>query len=74
MERNLESNAARFKCYALVIGKATDGTDTAQFAISFREIVNEYNVTEEIASLVTLKDTVKSLDLCGTVETMVRFK
>lgn len=74
MKRNLESNAAKFKCYALAIGKATDGTDTALFAISSREIVNEYNVTEEIASLVALKDTVKSLDLCGTLETMVRLE
>lgn len=51
----MESSAANFRCYALVIDEATD---TAQLAFSFRELDNEY-VIEEMASLVPLKDAMK---------------
>jgi len=44
----------------LAIDEVTDATDTAQFAICIRGIDNKYNITEEMASLVLLKDTTKS--------------
>ncbi|XP_053434943.1 fatty acid-binding protein, heart-like [Nycticebus coucang] len=43
---------------------STDATHTAQLAIFIRSADDEYNVTEEIASLVPLKDTTKLRDLC----------
>ena len=39
---------------------STDDTDTAQVALFIRGTDDEYNVTEEVASLVPLKDTNKS--------------
>ena len=40
----------------------------AQLAIFIRGTDNKYNVTEAIASLVSLKDTTKSLDLCEALK------
>ena len=67
IEIHLESKAANFKFYALAIDKRTDTTDAAQLDIFLRDTDNEYNVTEEMASLVPLTNqlnhqTAKSLD------------
>ncbi|XP_041419118.1 general transcription factor II-I repeat domain-containing protein 2-like [Xenopus laevis] len=71
VERCLKSKAAKFKYYALAVDESTDATDTAQLAIFMRGIDNEYNVTEEMASLVPLKDTTKSRDLYEAVKNML---
>lgn len=55
IERSLESKAADLKFYALATGDGTDATDAAQLAIFIRRIDNKY-ITEEMASLVPLKD------------------
>ena len=68
MERSLESKAANFKFYALATDDSTDATDTAQPAIFISGIDDEFNVTEEMASLVPLKDTTKSKDLYEAVK------
>lgn len=59
----MESKDANFKLYALVIDGRTDVTDMAQSAIFTKDINKEYNVTEEMPSLMPLKGTAKSLDL-----------
>lgn len=61
IERHLESEAANFTFFALVIDEGTDATDTAQLDISIRGIDNEYSNTEEIAFLVQLKDKIDLL-------------
>ena len=48
----------------------TDATDMAQLAIFIRGIEDECNVTEEMASLVPLKDTTKSRDLYEAIRSM----
>lgn len=63
IERNLESKAANFKFYALEIDESTDATDMAHLAIFTRGTDNKHNITVEMASLVSLKDTSKSLYL-----------
>lgn len=45
---------------------------TAELAVFIRDIDNEYNVTDEMASVVPLKHTTKSLDLYKAVK--VTFK
>ncbi|KMQ83319.1 general transcription factor ii-i repeat domain-containing protein 2-like protein [Lasius niger] len=53
---------------------STDATDTAQLTIFIRGIDNEFNITEELASLVPLKNTTKSVDLYEAVKaTLARF-
>ena len=63
----MESKAANFKCYALVIDESTDATDRTQLALFISSIDIGYNVTEEMASLVPLKDTTKSFYLYEAV-------
>ena len=70
----MRDKAANFQFYSLAIDESTDVTDTAQLAIFVRGIDNEYNITREMASLVPLKDTTKSIDLYNAVKmTLKRF-
>ena len=68
----MESIAADFKFYALVMVDSTDATDTAQLAIFIRLIDDDYDVTEEMTSLVPLKDITNSRDLYETVKNMFK--
>ena len=68
IKRSLESKAANLKFYALAMGDSTDTTDSAQLDIFITGIEDEYNVIEEMASLVPLKDTTKSKDLYEAVK------
>ena len=68
----MESKATNFKFYALVIDDSTDATDTAELAIFIQGIDDEYNVTEELASLVPLKDTTESRVLYEAVKSMLK--
>ncbi|XP_043931709.1 general transcription factor II-I repeat domain-containing protein 2-like isoform X2 [Protopterus annectens] len=62
-ENTLESRCATFKFYSIALDKSTDVTDTAQLAIFIRGVDKDFGITEELASLVPLKDTTKSIDL-----------
>ena len=68
IKRTLRGKAANFECYALTIDESTDATYMAQPAIFIGGTDDEYNVTEEMASFVPLKDTTKSLDLYEAVK------
>ena len=71
VERSLESKAANLKFYAFVMGDGSDATDAAQLTIFTRDIGDEY-VTEEMTSLVPLKDITNSRDLYETVKNMFK--
>ncbi|XP_023227897.1 general transcription factor II-I repeat domain-containing protein 2A-like [Centruroides sculpturatus] len=74
IESNLKSKACGFIFYSLAMDESTDATDTAQLAVFIRGINDEYSVTEEMLSLVSLKDTTKSRDLYEAVKrTLMRF-
>ena len=72
-QKNLERKAVNFKLCALARDESTDTTDMAQLVIFIRGTDNEYNVTEEMASLVPLKDTTKSLDLYEAVKITLKW-
>lgn len=57
-----ESGATNFKFYALVMDDSTDATNWAPSAIFIRGIDDKENVTEEMDSLLPLKDTTISYD------------
>lgn len=69
IENKLEEKVRSFKYYSLAIDESTDVMDTAQVAIFIRGIDNEFNISEEMTSLVPLKDTTKARDLFEAVET-----
>lgn len=72
IKRNLESSASYFWCYVLMIDENTDVTDITDIAISTRGIDNEYNVGEEMAYLMPLKDITQSLDSYETVKKYIK--
>ena len=58
----------------MAIDESTDATDTAQLAIFIRGIDDKYDIIEEMAALVPLKDTTKARDLYEAVKnTLQRF-
>ena len=57
IKKDLESKAANFKFCSLVIDETTDTTDMTHLAIFIRGADDKYIVTEEMAYLVPLKDT-----------------
>ena len=63
----MKSKAANFKFYALAKDDSTDATDMSQLVIFTTGIDDEYNVTEEMACLVPLKDTA-SPGWCGSMD------
>ena len=74
IENQLILRASNFKFYSLALDESTDATDTAQVAIFVRGIDNDFNITEEMAALVSLKDTTKANDIYGAVTaTLAKF-
>ncbi|KAI6651125.1 General transcription factor II-I repeat domain-containing protein 2-like [Oopsacas minuta] len=53
----LQEHAQQFELYAIALDENTDATDIAQVAIFVSGINVTFDITEELASLVSLKDT-----------------
>ncbi|KAI6651126.1 General transcription factor II-I repeat domain-containing protein 2-like [Oopsacas minuta] len=56
-KRDLFEHAQQFELYAIALDENTDATDIAQVAIFVSGINVTFDITEELASLVSLKDT-----------------
>lgn len=70
----MDSKYANFKFHALVIDENIDSTARAQLAIFIRATDNEYNVNEETAFSMSLKDTTVTTDLDEAVKiTLTQF-
>ncbi|XP_066963213.1 general transcription factor II-I repeat domain-containing protein 2A-like [Macrobrachium rosenbergii] len=58
---NIESTMAKrvsaFSSYSVALDESCDTTDTAQLAVYSRGVDNDYNITEEMASLQSMKGT-----------------
>lgn len=55
-----------------MIDESTDATDTAHLAICIRGTDKKHNITEEMAFLVPLKDTIKFLYLFDAVKKLIK--
>ena len=74
IENKLILRASNFRFYSLALDESTDSTDTAQVAIFIRGIDDDFNITEEMAALLSLKDTTKANDIYKVVTTtLARF-
>ncbi|XP_043917683.1 general transcription factor II-I repeat domain-containing protein 2B-like isoform X2 [Protopterus annectens] len=75
IENTLESRCTTFKFYSIALDDCTDVTDTTQLAIFIRGVDINFNITEELASLIPLKDsTTKSVDLYNALKaTLTKF-
>ncbi|KAG8238937.1 hypothetical protein J437_LFUL000775, partial [Ladona fulva] len=59
---------ATFKFYSIALYENTHSTDAAQLANFTGGIDNEFNINEELTSLIPLKDTTRSVDLYEAVK------
>ena len=74
VERTLKYRATNFQFYSLALDESGDASDTAQLAIFLRGVDKDFIITEELAALVPLKGTTKTIDLMeGVTETLNRF-
>lgn len=63
VEEKLVALCSSFVFFSIALDESTDASDTAQVAFFIRGVNNEFQITEELASLVSLKDSTKSVDL-----------
>lgn len=73
LENKLKNTAANFKFFSLAVDESTDSSDTAQLAIFIRGVDKDFNITEELANLIPLKDTTKSSDLFQAVKNTLKY-
>lgn len=67
LESQLEGEIAKFRFYSLAMDESTDVGDTAQLLIFVRGIDDNFNITEELASLQSMKDRTTGEDIFNEI-------
>ncbi|KAI6659388.1 General transcription factor II-I repeat domain-containing protein 2-like [Oopsacas minuta] len=68
----LKEQASHFQYYPFAMDESTDVSDTAQLTIFVRGVSQNFDVTEEFASLIPMKDTTTGADLLEAVHRALR--
>ena len=68
---SLKELTRQFEFFAIALDESTDLKDTAQVAVFMRGINADFNITEEFASLVPLKDTTTGLNIFNAVKSVI---
>ncbi|XP_050519731.1 general transcription factor II-I repeat domain-containing protein 2-like [Daktulosphaira vitifoliae] len=63
LQDQLQTKAEQFSFFSLALDESTDNRDTAQLLIFVRGIDREFTITEELASLQSMKDRTSADDL-----------
>ena len=54
---SLKTDGSKFRFFSIAVDESTDVIDTAQLAIFIRGVDGDFNVTEELLSIQSMKDT-----------------
>lgn len=68
IEAILKERAENFDAYSICLDESTDMTDTAQLAIFVRGVDNDFNITEELLKLASMKGTTTGIDIFEEVK------
>ena len=68
VKSSLRERASEFAYYSLAFDESTDAKDTAQLAVFVRGVSGQFDVTEELASLIAMKDKTTGADLLRVVK------
>ena len=71
MRTTLQNRAQHLEFYAIALDESTDSTDTAQVAISVTGINATFDITEELASLISLKDTTTGVNVSQAIKSVI---
>lgn len=70
IEAILKEKAELFQAYSICLDETTDMTDTAQLAIFVRGVDQDFNVTEELLKLASMKGTTTGEDVFDEIKTV----
>ncbi|KAI6659632.1 general transcription factor II-I repeat domain-containing protein 2-like [Oopsacas minuta] len=68
---SLKELTRQFEFFAIALDESTDLKDTAQVAVFIRGINAHFDITEEFASLVPLRDTTTGLNIFNAVKSVI---
>ena len=71
LRHQLQDASERFLCYSLALDESTDIAHTAQLLIFVRGIDANFNITQELLSMESLKDTTTGQDICDAVKNTI---
>ena len=72
IEESLMAKARNFSSYSLALDESTDIRSTAQLAIFIRGVDDYFEITEELAAIVSIKDTTRGSDLLEGVMATIK--
>ena len=67
IQEQLLTASGSFQCFSIALDESTDIQDTAQLLIYLRGIDGNFEITEELLSMESFKDTVTGKDLYNSV-------
>jgi hypothetical protein len=63
IETKLHDLSQKFEAFSVVVDESTDVVDTAQLAIFIRGVVINFNITEKLAALCSMKGSITGAEL-----------
>ena len=65
MEQQLKNKVKDFTYFSLALDESSDAHDTVQLLIFLQDIIQDFEITEELASVQSMKSTTTGKDFIG---------